>query len=145
MVNAARELLEQLKAMTDPDAPLNASLREVRQLLQRPTGATACSVCSWATRPTGRASRPRWTMCAACCSACRAWPTVPMHWSSAPTSACLARKGWPTMCRPAHEARDLLVGLRATLQRVDGVLAEVHGGSHQNHRNIRVKDLYLTK
>jgi phospholipid/cholesterol/gamma-HCH transport system substrate-binding protein len=35
VANTARELLEQVKAMTDPDAPINASVRELQTLLQR--------------------------------------------------------------------------------------------------------------
>ncbi|MCX7662460.1 MAG: MlaD family protein [Tepidimonas fonticaldi] len=128
MVNAARELLEQLKAMTDPDAPLNASLREVRQLLQRANGRDGVLGVLMG----NEADRARVT--AALDDVRRLLQRLQ---SVAERADGLVQRADQRVFGAqgladdvqagAREARDLLVGLRATLQRVDGVLAEVHG------------------
>ncbi|MFN3610538.1 MlaD family protein [Tepidimonas sp.] len=128
MVNAARELLEQLKAMTDPDAPLNASLREVRQLLHKANGRDGVLGVLMG----GEADRARVT--AALDDVRRLLQRLQGVAERADglvqraDQRVFGAQGLADDVQAgAREARDLLVGLRATLQRVDGVLAEVHG------------------
>lgn len=128
MVNAARELLEQLKAMTDPDAPLNASLREVRQLLQKANGRDGVLGVLMGneadrTRVTAALDDVRRLLQRLQGVADRADALVQRTDQRVFGAQGLA----DDVQASAREARDLLVGLRATLQRVDGVLAEVHG------------------
>ncbi|MFN4103862.1 MAG: MlaD family protein [Tepidimonas sp.] len=128
MVNAARELLEQLKAMTDPDAPLNASLREVRQLLQRANGRDGVLGVLMGNeadraRVTAALDDVRRLLLRLQGVADRADGLVQRADQRVFGAQGLADE----VQAGAREARDLLVGLRATLQRVDGVLAEVHG------------------
>ncbi|MDM7457629.1 MAG: MlaD family protein [Tepidimonas sp.] len=128
MVNAARELLELIKAMTEPDAPLNAGLREVRQLLHKANGRDGVLGVLMGneadrTRVTAALDDVRRLLQRLQAVADRAEALV----QRADQRMFGAQGLADDVQAGAREARDLLVGLRSTLQRVDGVLAEVHG------------------
>lgn len=128
MVNAARELLEQLKAMTDPQAPLNASLREVRRLLERANGTEGVLGVLMGNdgdraRVTATLDDTRRLLQRLQAVADRADGLV----QRADERVFGAQGLADDVQAGAREARELLVGLRATLQRIDAVLAEAHG------------------
>jgi len=128
MVNTARELLEQIKAMTAADAPLNASLRELQQLLARANGregvlgvllgndadrqrvtAAVDDVRRLLQRLQGVAERAE-----------RLVQQADQRVFGAQGLADDVQGG-------VRQARELLLDLRATLQRVDAVLVEAQG------------------
>ncbi|MGQ9725075.1 MAG: MlaD family protein [Tepidimonas sp.] len=128
MVNAARELLEQLKAMTDPQAPLNASLREVRQLLERANGAGGVLGVLLGNdvdraRATATLDDTRRLLQRLQAVADRADGLV----RRADERFFGAQGLADDVQASVQQARELLGGLRETLQRIDAVLAEAHG------------------
>jgi len=128
MVNVARELLEQLKAMTDADAPLNASLREVRDLLARANGADGVLGVlmgnpSDRARVTGTLDDTRRLLQRLQATAERAEGLL----QRADQRVFGAQGLADDVQAGVREARAVLVDLRGTLQRVDEVLVEAKG------------------
>ncbi|TSE31527.1 MlaD family protein [Tepidimonas taiwanensis] len=127
-VNTARELLEQLRAMTDNDAPLNVSLRELRALLAKANGeAGVLGVVMGSdadrARVTAALDDTRRLLQQATAAAQRVEALVQRADERVLGPQGLADEVQATV----QQARELLVGLRGTLQRVDAVLVEAHG------------------
>ncbi|MEW6694322.1 virulence factor Mce family protein [Tepidimonas thermarum] len=128
MVNLARELLEQIKAMTDADAPLNASLRDIQQLLARANGREGV-LGVLVGNPADRA-RVTATLddTRRLLQRLQAVTERTDRLIERADARVLGPQGLADEVQAgAREARELLVGVRATLQRVDGVLEQVHG------------------
>lgn len=128
MVNVARELLEQLKAMTDADAPLNASLREVRDLLARANGSEGVLGVLMGNpddraRVTATLNDTRQLLQRLQAVAGQAEALV----QRADQRVFGAQGLADDVQGGVREARAVLVDLRGTLQRVDAVLVEAQG------------------
>lgn len=128
MVNTARELLEQIKAMTAADAPLNASLRELQQLLARANGREGVL----GVLVGNDADRQRVT------AAVDDVRRLLQHLQGVAERAdrlvqqadqrVFGAQGLADDVQGGvRQARELLLDLRATLQRVDAVLVEAQG------------------
>lgn len=139
VVNTARELLEQLKAMTGPDAPVNASLRELRELLARangPGGALQAAL--------GEQDRRRVTVLLDDGRRVLAGVQGVLQRVDATLQRAderlLAPQGVAGDAQAAlREARALLEDLRGSLKRIDGVIDEAHGVA----RNVRAASVDL--
>ncbi|TSE25420.1 virulence factor Mce family protein [Tepidimonas sediminis] len=139
VVNTARELVEQLKAMTAPEAPVNASLRELRELLARangPGGALQAVL--------GETDRRRVTVLLEDSRRVLAGVQGVLQRVEAVVQRAderlLAPEGVAGDAQAAlREARALLEDLRGSLRRVDGVLDEAHGVA----RNVRAATVDL--
>ncbi|TSE20435.1 virulence factor Mce family protein [Tepidimonas alkaliphilus] len=139
VVNTARELVEQLKAMTAPQAPVNASLRELRELLARanqPGGALQAML--------GERDRQRVTALLDDSRRVLAGVQGVLERVEAGVRRAderlLAPEGVAGDAQAAlREARALLADLRGSLKRIDGVLDEAHGVA----RNVRAATVDL--
>lgn len=134
-INTARELLEQLRAMSDADAPLNASLRELRALLAKANGeAGVLGVVMGSdadrSRVTAALDDTRRLLQQATAAAQRVEALVQRTDGVVQRTdeRVLGPQGLADEVQATVlQARELLVGLRGTLQRVDAVLVEAHG------------------
>lgn len=128
MVNAARELLDQLKTMTDAQAPLNISLRETQRLLERANGADGVlGVLVGNKQDRARISATlddaRHLLLRLQAVANRADGMLQRT-----DERILGPQGLADEVQAGvRQARELLIKLQATLQNVDAVLIQAHG------------------
>lgn len=139
VVNTARELVEQLRAMTARDAPVNQALSELRELLARANGEGGAL-----SAVLGQRDRQRMTelldhgqrVLISTQAVLQQVETVVRRTDE----RVLAPEGVVDDAQQMlREARALLTDLRASLKRVDGVLDEVHGVA----RNARTASVDL--
>lgn len=139
VVNTARELVEQLKAMTAPDAAINASLRELRELLARANGPGGALQAALGERDRARVSAlledGRRVLTGVQTVLQRVEGTVQRA-----DERLLGPQGVGDDVQAAlREARALLSDLRGSLRRIDAVVDEVHGVA----RNARAASVDL--
>lgn len=127
MVNAARELLDQLKAMTDAQAPLNISLHEMQRLLERANSADGLLGVLVGNK------QDRARISAMLDDARRLLLRLQAVTNRADgllqrtDERLLGPQGLTDEVQASvRQARELLIGLQATLQNVDAVLMRAH-------------------